>query len=356
MVRSGEGRIVRVTIRVDASVDIGSGHLMRCLTLADALTARGAECHFLCRRQPGDLLDVISAHGHNVHSLLGRQGSGAVTGWSQDADESCLVLGALHADWLVVDHYNLGEDWERRVRPNVGRLMAIDDIGRPHLCDLLLDQNLPNPVHSRYGRAEDSRKTLFLFGPQFALVRPEFAALRPLALNRRDGSLQSILVSMGGSDPGDETSKVLAGLSALAAQRWSLDIVIGAGNPNRASVEAACAQFPNARLHVQTSRMAELMVASDCAITTGGSISWERCCLGLPALVTVVSPDQVPIAEALAAAGALVFVGHSSRLTPSDYTCALSGITAERLREMSASAAAVCDGRGVERVVERLQS
>jgi len=355
MVRSGKGRLVRVTIRVDASVDIGSGHLMRCLALADALTARGAECHFLCRRQPGDLLDVVSAHGHSVHSLPGRQGSGAGMDWSQDADESCLVLGTLQADWLVVDHYDLGQDWERKVRPNIGRLMVIDDIGRPHLCDLLLDQNLPNPVHGRYGRAENS-KTLLLLGPQFALVRPEFATLRPLALNRRDGSLRSILVSMGGSDPGDETSKVLAGLSAAAVQRWSLEIVIGAGNPNRASVEAACARFPNARLHVQTSRMAELMAAADCAITTGGSISWERCCLGLPALVTVVSPDQVPIAEALAAAGALVFVGHSAQVTPSDYTCALSGITAKQLREMSVSAAAVCDGRGVERVVERLQS
>ena len=355
MVRFGKERIVRVTIRVDASVEIGSGHVMRCVALADALTVRGAECHFLCRRRAGDLLDVISAHGHRVHPLSGRGGSDAATDWSQDAEQSCLVLEALQPDWLVVDHYDLGQDWERRVRRNVGKLMAIDDIGRPHLCDLLLDQNVPNAVHSRYGNAEGSG-TLILLGPQFALVRPEFAALRPLALNRRDGSLQRLLVSMGGSDPGDETSKVLEGLSAIAAQRWSLDIVVGAGNCNRASVEAACARLLNARLHVQTSRMAELMAASDCAITTGGSISWERCCLGLPALVTVVSPDQVPIAEALGASGALLLLGHSSQVTPSDYASALVGITAERLLAMSACAAAICDGRGVERVVERMLS
>jgi UDP-2,4-diacetamido-2,4,6-trideoxy-beta-L-altropyranose hydrolase len=345
-----------VVFRADASVTIGTGHVIRCLALADALKSRGVDCHFVCREQTGNLLDSIQGRGHVVHPLTGPPGGDTAADWSVDARRSGAVLEALQPDWLVVDHYELGQGWERQIRPSVGRLMAIDDIGRPHLCDVLLDQNFPNPMHGRYGPSATG-DALLLLGPQFALVRPEFAALRPFALSRRDGSLRRVLVSMGGSDPEGETTKALTGLAASSGgSQWAVDVVVGAGNPHRRSVEEACARLPNARLHVQTSRMADLMAAADCAITAGGSTSWERCCLGLPALVTAVSPDQLAIAESLADAGVQVFMGRNSGLTSDDYAAALGELTAAWLREMSACAAEICDGRGVERVAERLQS
>ena len=346
---------MRVTFRVDASIRIGSGHVMRCLTLADALTKAGAECHFLCGEQAGDLLDIVRGNGHIVHVLSRHEDSGGGGDWPADAERSYLVLDALRADWLVLDHYGLGEDWERKIRPAVGKLMVIDDIGRPHLCDLLLDQNFPNPTHDRYEKSAIGG-ALLLLGPQYALVRPEFAALRSFSLNRRDGSLRRLLVSMGGSDPDDETSKVLTAVSAGRTHEWTLDIVVGAANPHRRSVETACAELPNARLHVQTPQMADLMAAADCAITTGGSISWERCTLGLPAIVTAVSVDQLAVSEALADEGAQVFLGWNSKLTAAEYASALESMTALRLRQISTAAAAICDGRGAERVVERLHS
>src|SRR5205085_9748903 len=156
--------------------------------------------------------------------------------WSVDARQSGAVLEALHTDWLVVDHYELGQEWERQIRPSVGRLMAMEDIGRPHECDMLLDQDFPNPMHRRYGPTTTG-DALLLLGPQFALVRSEFAALRPFALSRRDGSLRRMLVSMGGSDPEDDTTKVLTGLSESEGAQWAVDVVVGAGNPNRRSVE-----------------------------------------------------------------------------------------------------------------------
>src|SRR5205823_10531073 len=122
---------------------------------------------------------------------------------------------------------------------------------------------------------------------RFALLRPEFAQLRPRALRRRDGALRRLLVTMGGSDAVDETSKVLAGLQGCRGPQWSVDVVVGGGNPNRSVVQAACARLPGVQLHVDTARMAELMVQADCAISAGGSTTWERCCLGLAALVTV---------------------------------------------------------------------
>jgi UDP-2,4-diacetamido-2,4,6-trideoxy-beta-L-altropyranose hydrolase len=343
-----------VVFRADASVAVGTGHIVRCLTLADALNRGGTECHFLCRAQHDNLLELIREKGYRVHLMALAGGENAYAqGGLIDAQYSRAVLATLRPDWLVVDHYELGREWERQIRSAVGRLMALDDIGRPHLCDLLLDQNFTNPLHSRYVPATIGN-ALLLLGPQFALVRPEFAALRPFALSRRDGSLRRILVSMGGTDPQDETTKVLTGLGACAGD-WAVDVVVGAANPNRRSVEDACAQLPDARLHVQTPNMAALMAAADCAITAGGSTAWERCCLGLPALVTVLSADQLAVAESLAHAGAQVLMGWNSALTPDDYALALGEITAMRLREMSESAAAICDGHGVDRVAERLQ-
>lgn len=343
-----------VVFRADASVAIGAGHVMRCLTLADALSGSGALCHFLCRELAGSLHQVIRGRGHQAHTLAVVGGEETAFDWAVDARQSRAVLDTMQADWLVVDHYGLGQEWERCVRPAVGKLMAIDDLGRHHLCDLLLDQNYPNPQHDRYEMS--TPRDALLLGPRYALLRPEFAALRPLALSRRNGSLRRVLVSMGATDPGDETTKVLTGLAAYTEPNWAVDVVVGSGNPHRRSVEEACARLPSGSLHVQTSAMAALMAAADCAIGAAGSTSWERCCLGLPAMVTVVSEDQLPIAESLAEAGAHVLMGWNFAVSADDYAAALGGVTAPRLREMSERAAAICDGRGVGRVAERFNS
>jgi spore coat polysaccharide biosynthesis predicted glycosyltransferase SpsG len=208
-------------------------------------------------------------------------------------------------------------------------------------------------MHRRY-RESLTGDTQLLLGPDFALVRPEFAALRPLALKRRDGSFSRLLISMGGSDPGNETSKVLSGLRVRWESRWTVDVVIGSSNPHAMFVEDACRRLPKARLHVQTPRIAELMLAADCAVNAGGSTTWERCCLGLPALVTVVSDNQATIAESVARAGAQKLIGWSTDLTADDYAQALGALTSQQLCEMSAAAAEICDGLGADRVAARL--
>jgi UDP-2,4-diacetamido-2,4,6-trideoxy-beta-L-altropyranose hydrolase len=346
---------MRVIFRADASVDIGAGHVMRCLTLADALTRQGAHCRFLCRPGPGDMNDIIQERGYQVHSVPSSGAHGLAPAWEADAAQCQDVLNEARADWLVLDHYGLGCEWERTVRPTVGRLLAIDDLGRSHHCDVLLDQNYENPTHARY-RLGTEGNVVLLLGATFALVRPEFSALRHRAVNRRVGARQRLLLTMGGSDPADETSKVIGALSQYAFRHWQLDVVVGASNPNRQSVEAACSERPNTCLHVQTSEMAELMTEADLAITSGGGTSWERCCLGLPALVTILSPDQEGVSAALAAAGAQVLVGWSCNLVADDYRAALAALTPQQLREMSAIAATVCDGGGAARVAERMLS
>jgi UDP-2,4-diacetamido-2,4,6-trideoxy-beta-L-altropyranose hydrolase len=272
---------------------------------------------------------------------------------TDDARATCERLAGLAVDWLIVDHYGLGIEWEQAVGVCARNLLVIDDIGRDHECTLLLDQNWPNPMHDHYRRtlAESS----LLLGPQYALLRAEFAASRATALQRRTGALDRILVSMGGSDPTNATAKALAGLEAAWQDSWHVDAVIGAGNPHRESIETICSRLPAATLHIQASNMAQLMTAADCAIGAGGSTTWERCCLGLPSLVSILSNDQIPIATAVARDGAQSLVGRDHEASIADYTREMSALSPARLLAMSAAAARICDGLGAGRVTEQLQ-
>jgi UDP-2,4-diacetamido-2,4,6-trideoxy-beta-L-altropyranose hydrolase len=343
---------LQIAFRVDSSRDVGSGHVMRCLSLADFLAARGDSCAFLCRPAPGDLIGEIERHGHTVIRMFSLADAPAISE-PDDARATDEGLSRIGFDWLVVDHYGLGIEWERSVRRFAQNLLVIDDIGRDHECSLLLDQNLSNPMHGRYRRTLSEEQ--LLMGPQYALLRAEFAASRAAALQRRAGVLGRFLVSMGGSDPSNATAKALAGLESGWQHGWYVDVIVGGGNPNSKSIESICSRLPAAKLHVQASNMAQLMSSADCAIGAGGSTTWERCCLALPALVCTLSIDQISIATAVAQAGAQLLLGRDKEVTAGDFTREVSALTPDRLLAMSASAAKICDGLGASRVAERMQ-
>ncbi|UCV27634.1 UDP-2,4-diacetamido-2,4,6-trideoxy-beta-L-altropyranose hydrolase [Ferribacterium limneticum] len=335
---------MKFLIRADSSTNIGAGHVVRCATLAGQLRLSGHDTTFLSRRCPGNLNDWLSAAGHKVLALPSE--------WHDeqaDAAASLNLLGEEDFDGLVVDHYHLDTAWEKQLANRARRTMAIDDLARPHAVDLLLDQNFPNQVQARYQQVVPATCRLLL-GPAYALVRPEFAASRPAALARRRGQLERLLVCMGGCDAENETTKVLAGIAQSRQRDLAIDVVIGAGNPHRAVVEAACLKLPRVLLHVQTNRMAELMVAADCAITAGGSTTWERCTLGLPGLVTTVADNQIEIARAVHDARGHDLLGWYADLAPWNYALALDNLTADHLYRLSAAAATICDGQGAARV------
>ena len=344
---------MRFLFRADASSEIGSGHITRCASLAGFLAANGHEVQFVCRELDGDLNSWLDAEGFRVNRISGNLGSAIAE--LEDAQATAQSLQGRRHDWLIVDHYSLGAAWERAMAAVADRIFVVDDLGRRHDCQLLLDQNYGNPAHALYPSRVPSQCKLLL-GAEFALLRPEFSALRAASLGRRRGELSRLLVFMGGGDPGNETCKALAGIARSAIPAPSVDIVIGGGNPHRLAVEQAAASLARAKVHVQTGEMAQLMKAADCAIAAPGSAAWERCALGLPALVTILADNQVPIADALGAAGAHRVLGRQSSVTADDYARALSGLDAAALSAMSSAAAKICDGRGVERVISRLYS
>jgi UDP-2,4-diacetamido-2,4,6-trideoxy-beta-L-altropyranose hydrolase len=337
---------VRIAIRTDASAEIGTGHVVRCLALADELNESGARVSFVCRHIPDSLASLIAHHGHSIDRLPCGDDD-----WEGDVRGTVTILaGAGSIDWLIVDHYSLDARWESRAQDRACHVMVIDDLAdRPHHCEVLLDQNDATLGGFRYRSLVPAGARLLL-GPQFALVREEFRSLRASALNRRSGELRRVLVFMGGNDPSNETTKALQGLQQVARPELQVDVVIGAGNPHRHEVQTLCARLPRVRLHVQTSRMADLMMASDCSIGAGGSATWERCVLGLPSLTTVLAENQRHIATLVADAGAQRVLGPCEDLTPEHYTRAVAAIVPKDLLAMSTRAASLCDGQGAPRV------
>lgn len=288
-----------VAFRLDATSRIGTGHFMRCLTLAEALQQRGAQIRFVSRGLPAYLSDMLESRGIEFAPLDNAAGEAAGDlahsswlGTSQDRDvqDSAAVLGGRKWDWLVVDHYALDARWESAMRNTAGKIMAIDDLAdRQHDCDVLLDQNYYRDMQTRYdGKVPEHCR--MLLGPHYALLRKEFRKMRD-QVKPRKGTVRRILVFFGGVDAGNYTGLAIEALAGLDIKGVEIDVVIGAQHPHRSEIEQACAT-QGYSCHVQTARMAELMAAADLAIGAGGSATWERCCLGLPALSLCTADNQ----------------------------------------------------------------
>lgn len=348
---------LRLVFRADASTRIGTGHVMRCLTLADELRASGAESLFLCRQMEGDLIGAIRARGHLVHPLpeFALQVAADWTNEDQVGDAEVCRRALAHepqADWVVVDHYALNHIWESMMRPFCRRLMVIDDLAdRAHDCDLLLDPGL--------GRCEADYTDLLpatatrLLGPQHALLRPEFAAHRAESLARRvTPALKRILVTLGGSDSENVTCKVLDALdSTPLPAEVEITVVMGPSAPWLEAVRLrASAMRAPTRVLSGVSNMARLMTDSDLAIGAAGSTAWERCCLGLPSIQMVLADNQAGAAAALSHYGAALNLPELAAIG-STLPLFFDGLTPLKLRDLSHRALLVIDGLGLERAI-----
>lgn len=345
---------------------IGSGHVMRCLALADGLAGRGAHCHFICREHPGHVMALIAKRGFGVTALPaagaddGESGAGHTAwlgcDWQTDAHQTCAILPSLESDWLVVDHYALDQRWERQVRFHCKKLMVIDDLAdRPHCADLLLDQNLGRRHQDYDGLVAPICDVLA--GPDFALLRAEFSALREGSIARRaNPQLKHILVTMGGVDLANGTASVLAALAGCALARdCHITVVMGATAPWLDQVRECAASMPwPTKVLVDIADMAGRMAVSDLAIGAGGSTSWERCCLGLPTLLVVVADNQRPGAIALQGAGAARLIGDMDQIAVELPLAIADFSNGVGLMQMSVAAAAVTSGQGVAKVIRAM--
>lgn len=354
--------MVTVDFRVDASAEMGSGHLMRCMTLAETLRERGASARFICREHRGHLISLLRERNLAVTVLPAplrmeeRNGGEDYAQWlgvspDTDAKETIAALGSRKPAWLVVDHYALDSKWERLLRPHVGQLLAIDDLGREHDCDLLVDQNHFAQPESRYRSLAPPCR--LLFGPRQAIIRPEYAKYR--AKGRiRNGTVERILVFFGGSDPHDLTGITVRALCDAEFEHIGLDVIVGPNYPFKDELSALAAQHSRIRLHGPRPHLADLMEQADLAIGAGGATTWERLCVGVPSIVISIAENQRPICESLAQAGLICYLGSHERVDE-DLIRAEVHRCIERpdeLAELSSRGRITVDGLGALRVAE----
>lgn len=354
---------MQVAFRVDASLQIGTGHVMRCLALADALRLHGAKSTFICREHEGNLIKQIKQRGHAVINLpidsrkneINEQDKLAHAAWlggpwTHDAEQTREAIRGNTFDWLVVDHYALDIRWEQALFLHYKKLMVIDDLAdREHCCDLLLDQNLGRFAKDYEGLV--LQNVITLIGPRYALLRPEFAQWRAYSLRRREyGQLQNILITMGGVDIDNVTGQVLTALAKSdLPQTIRITVVMGPHAPwlNRVKEQAARMMRATTVL-VGVSNMAQLMADSDLCIGAAGSTSWERCCLGLPSVMLVLAPNQLAGALALKNLGATEVIEKHEQISKYMFTN-------EMLTKLSHASISVTDGCGGERVASLMK-
>ena len=368
---------MRVLIRCDASLAIGSGHVMRCRNLARALQLRGIEVLFLCRERPGDLiallaqefevlrLPALSVSEPCPEGLEGRDVYGAWLGCSQsrDADDCLKAIRLVETgliDWLVVDHYGLDQRWERQICENLSemdakrpRLLVFDDLAdRPHQADVLVDSNRLESSACEAYRSHVPASCRLLLGPAYAPLDSLYGELQPLAPQRC--SLRRVLVFFGGVDQDNRTAVALQALGHPDVADLTVDVVLGTAAPHYPNVVKLVQQRPQTQLHSGLPSLAGLMLRADLAIGAAGTASWERAALALPTLVTPVAENQLQGARALADAGAALLIELDQPADPDDRI--LKAIKEmqkhpELLEELSANAHSLGDGRGLARLL-----
>jgi UDP-2,4-diacetamido-2,4,6-trideoxy-beta-L-altropyranose hydrolase len=347
----------RIAFRTDANSEIGTGHFMRCLTLADELKKHGAEICFVARKLPAHLIQMLEESNINFYGLplVNAEDPDELphsqwlqTSQNQDATQTIEALGSCKLDLLVVDHYAIDQRWEKLLRDTTNKIMVIDDLAdRHHDCDLLLDQNFYQNMDTRYVGKVPSDCHLLL-GPSFALLREEFRKQRQ-HVKPRTGNIKKLLVFFGGVDAKNHTGLALEAIVASNLQ-FDVDVVVGQQHPSLQDVQMFCKTHHYA-CHVQTHQMAALMAKADLAIGAGGTAMWERCCMGLPSICISTADNQEQQVSDLMDKGLIVALQKNQDVSALiKYALVMLKDDASRLGAMSKTVYDWVDGNGIEKV------
>ncbi|ANC11374.1 MULTISPECIES: UDP-2,4-diacetamido-2,4,6-trideoxy-beta-L-altropyranose hydrolase [Bacillus cereus group] len=346
----------KIAFRADASIEIGTGHIMRCLTLAQELRNKGAQVYFICRKLQGDLhqyilnkgfhVYVLDGDGENTNFLSAKNGSylnWLKSHWFVDAQQTNEILSQLpKCDWLIVDHYGLDNKWESALRKSVRKIMVIDDLAnRIHDCDLLLDQNLYDNLNDRY-KDLIPEHSLVKLGPKYAILRPEFHSVKKIS-RKRTGKIERIFIFFGGHDVTNETLKTLRALQNINKDNLKIDVVVGSQNPHKEDIQTYCKSVTNASYYCQIENMEELLVRADLGIGAGGTTTWERCFLGLPSITITTAQNQIEVTKAVAKVGATWNIGTAESVSDKAITKCLNKLLSDSniVKEMSNKALSI---------------
>lgn len=348
-------RLMRnLLIRADADGQIGTGHVMRCLALAEGWREAGGKAHFVTRAGSPRSLEKIEANGFCL-TCLPREAS--VSG---DLDALFATAEALDQPWLVVDGYHFDSAFQQTIRAAGYRLLVVDDAAHlpSYHADLLLNQN----IYAERLSYRCDQDTVLLLGARYALLRSEFLTWR----NRQrqvPEVARRVLVTMGGSDPDNVTRKVVQALLQTDIDELEGVVVVGPNNPHYEELRSTISgheltgglrSHVSIRLVRDASDMPELMAWADVAVSAGGSTCWELAFMGLPSVVLVLADNQKNVAEGLDAARAAVSLGRFEHVTAEQIAYSLTTLCRDYDRRLKLCHAGrkLIDGEGCQRLVK----
>lgn len=328
---------MNVIFRVDASINIGSGHVMRCLTLAQQLQKeKNARVYFISRVLEGNLIDFIKEKGFEVKTLskndkvlnnLEGYQKWLTVSQQFDVEQTIQILTDLDIsiDLLVIDSYAIDIEWENKIRPYVKKIMVIDDLAnRKHDCDILLDQNYSENMFNKYNGLVPDNCELRI-GPKYLLLRDEFYKVKK-NIKHRTGNINNILVFFGGIDFTNETLKTIKALSKIDKKDLIINVVVGCKNQYKNEIEIFCKKDNRFIYHCQVNNMAELMNQADISIGAAGATTWERCFLHLPSIVISVAENQEKDCEFLSKKNFFYYLGRFNEINENDIKNMLNSI------------------------------
>ena len=358
-----------IFFRSDASDIIGTGHVVRCLTLAKGLRKFGKKCQFICRDHDGNLIHKIKQDGFDVRVISNNKkltfkndkddsmpfhANWLGASWEDDAEETMKLIHKDEVDLIVVDHYSIDNRWEEKLRLNSKKIMVIDDLAdRSHDCDILLDQNLIKNYESRYDNLIPIKCTTLL-GPKYALLQDEYQRLHKHS-KPRIRNIKRILIFFGGSDQNNLTGLTLSIFLKLNRPDIKLDIVLDSKSKYKNEIQAMIKQHSNIAMYSNLPSIAYLMHKADLSIGAGGSTTWERCCLGLPAILIVTGLNQEKIAASMKSNGAALILKLNIDLEKNILEALRYVLEDKDLHyQMSKKAFSICDGKGINRVIKKI--
>ena len=351
-----------VCFRVDSSRIIGSGHFMRCLTLANEFRMSGSSSTFFCHPFIGNIADFSAAQGHNLSylSAMNKEISNTNSfGWLPCSEEedaiSFLDKININSALCVVDHYSIGKTWHTIVERKMP-VLAIDDLANREIgASVLLDYNFPNLAHQRYSQVTKSN-TKKLIGNQFTPFRVDVRNAHKYKIRIRK-EINKILIFLGGSDLHGFLSKAIKGV--LDSKFTNVEIVAVSGFSNKLdpNQKAKFSAYNNLKFIESTENFANFMIEADLCIGAVGSTSYERALLGLPSICVTVAENQMEIANAMQNAGVIVLLGEASKVTSQQVSHALNSLNSSEIQEWSTRLCSLFkDSNGSEKVVAEIEN
>jgi UDP-2,4-diacetamido-2,4,6-trideoxy-beta-L-altropyranose hydrolase len=340
---------VNVIIRADAGPQIGTGHVMRCLALAQALQDSGVKATFSVAEKFPWLESLLGKEGVEAVRMLAKPGS------SEDAIQTAKLARKEGCDWVIVDGYHFGAGYQSIIKTNGLRLLFLDDIGHAdhYSADIVLNQNV-NACETLYKSRENY--TRLMLGTQYALLRRDFRELQGWHREIADVA-DKILVTLGGSDPKNNTFKVIECLNLVEVDELEINVIVGANNPHLKTLQsAAMSSRLTIRIDENVAKMPSRMAWADMAISAGGTTCLELAFMGLPTCIVVIAENQSFNAQTLHDQGLMINLGPPSLIDEERAAQIIGNLIKdkERRRKMSRSASRMVNGLGAKKVVEQL--